>query len=236
VFAGFVAIAAVVPDLAVVLVILLLRLANQAPWPPAAEALGIAVAPAALLVCAAGLRGKSPRAAVSLLQQSQASIAAFSLCLGQANGRFAALVLLILLILTRAAARVPNGPAAALAVAGLGGVPPLGVFPGLVLVVLATMAHSAWLLLPLGAAAVPMLIAGLPKDLSPGTRSAVVGPAANVHRRPRNHEPEPGSFGRKLTRAMPSVGWLPLALALLTGYCAPEALVRWWRLLTAGQG
>ena len=34
----------------------------------------------------------------------------------------------------------------------------------------------------------------------------------------------------------PTLAWLPLALALLPGTCAPEGLVRWWRLLTAGYG
>jgi hypothetical protein len=29
---------------------------------------------------------------------------------------------------------------------------------------------------------------------------------------------------------------LPLALALLTGYFAPEGLVRWWHVLTVGGG
>jgi hypothetical protein len=208
VFAGFTAIAAIVPDLSVVLVILLLRLANQAPWPPAAESLGLAIASIALLVCAAMVRGKSPRSSVTLLQQSQASIAALSVCLGQADGRFAALAMLVLVILTRAAARVADGPAASLAIAGLGGIPPLGVFPGLVLVVLAMTGHDAWLLLLLGAACVPILLASLP--------------------------------GRPLTfrfkAAVPSVGWLPLALALFSGYFAPDGLVRWWHVLTAGRG
>jgi len=208
VFAGFTAIAAVVPDLAVVLVILILRLANQTHWPPAAEVLGLAIALIALLACAATLRGKTPRSSVTLLLQSQASIAALSVCLGQGDGRFAALVLLILLILTRAAVRVTDGRATDLAIAGLGGIPPPGVFPGIVLVVLAMINHDAWLLLPVGAALVPILLASLPDPL-PALRP-------------------------KLT--VPSVGWLPLGIALLIGYFAPEGLVRWWHVLTAGRG
>lgn len=208
VFAGFAAIAAIVPDLAAVLVILILRLANQAPWPEAAQALGLAIAVIALLTCAMMLRGRSSRSAMTLLQQSQASIAALSLCLGQADGRFAALVLLILLILSRTAARVTEGAVASLGMAGLGGIPPLGVFPGLVLVVLAIIDNDAWLLLPLGAAFVPILLASLPASLPIIPQKA----------------------------AIPSVGWLPLALALLTGYFAPEGLVHWWHVLTAGRG
>jgi hypothetical protein len=208
VFAGFTAIAAIVPDLAAVLAILILRLANQAPWPPGAEVLGLAIALIALLGCAVMLRGKSPRSSVPLLQQSQASIAALALCLGQADGRFAALVVLILLILTRAAARITDGIASTLAIAGLGGVPPLGVFPGVVLVVLAVIDRNVWLLLPVGVAYAPILVASSPRSLR------AFSPRA----------------------AIPSAGWLPLAISLLAGYCAPDGLVRWWHVLTAGRG
>jgi hypothetical protein len=208
VFAGFAAIAAVVPELAPVLVVLLLRLADQTSWPPAAEALGVAVALSALLTCSAVAMLRSSRPVVSLLQQSQAGIAALSLCLGWADGRFAALVLLILLILCRSAARMKHGPVASLAIAGLSGAPPLGVFPGLVLVALALANHHPWLLLPVGCAWIPILLAGLPRGLP--------------------------AFSPRM--AIPSIGWLPLALALLAGYFAPDGLVRWWHIVTAGQG
>jgi hypothetical protein len=222
-FAGFTAIAAVVPDLATVLAILILRLANRGPWPPAAETLGIGIALIALLACAMLLvRGREKPAdkettlpgdgvtastgnRTALLQLSQASIAVLSICTGQADGRFAALVLLILLILTRAAARGVAVPVTALAIAGLGGVPPLGVFPGLVLVVLAMTSHDAWLLLPLGAAAIPILMASLPRGLP--------------------------NFAIKGT--IRSIGWLPLMLAAGVGYFASDGLVRWLHVLTA---
>jgi hypothetical protein len=204
IFAGFTAIAAVVPDLAPILVILILRLAIHTPapfgWPASVQALGLAVAIVALIACAALLRGRS---SLTPLQQSQAAIAAIAICLGQPDGRFAALVLLILLILSRSAARITSGPVASLAIAGLAGVPPLGVFPGLILVALAVTSHQAWLLLPIGAAAIPILLAGLP---------------------------------RRLPALIPSIGWLPMALALLTGYFAPDGLVRWWHIVTAGHG
>ena len=86
--------------------------------------------------------------------------------------------------------------------------PPLGVFPGLVLVILATITRSAWLLLPMGVAAVPILRASLPRNLP----------------------------SMRLTTTIPSLGWLPLALALLTGYFAPQRLVLWWHMLTTGAG
>ena len=204
-FSGFAMVAAVIPELAVVLVILILRLGNQAPWPPGVGALGTSIAVIALLACSLLLTAPVRPYRTSLLLLSQASIAALAIYIGHPDGRFAALILLILLILSRSAARVTGGPAAALAMAALGGVPPLGVFPGLVLVVLAMSAHDAWLLLPLGAALIPIVLAGLP-----------------------THRPD---FSRR--SAFRSVAWVPLLLAVLAGYFAPDGLVHWWRVLTA---
>lgn len=205
-FAGFVMIAAIVPDLAVVLVILTLRLADQAPWPPEAEALGSSMALIALVVCAVLLTNHVRTRRITLLLLSQASIAALAIFTGQSEGRFAALVLLVLLILTRSAARLSKEPAATLAVAGLGGVPPLGVFPGLVLIALTISARGPWMLLPMGVALIPVLLASLPRsipDFSP-------------------------------RRVVPSIAWLPLLLAVLVGYFAPDGLTHWWRILTGG--
>jgi hypothetical protein len=63
------------------------------------------------------------------------------------------------------------------------------------------------LLLPLGVALIPIVLAGLPRrfpDLS-------------------------------FWKTVPSVAWLPLLLALLAGYFTPNSLVHWWRILTAGR-
>lgn len=227
-FAGFATIAATVPDLAVVVVILLLQRADHGPWPPAAEAVGSGVGLAALLACVILLlhgrtdsvdpRAETPTGGATstsvwtghratLLLLSQSSIAALSISIGQADGRFAALVLLVLLILSRSAARISTGSVAVLAMAGLGGIPPLGVFPGLVLVVLAMINEHAWLLIPLGAAAIPIVLTSLP------------------HRVPEF------SF----RSVIPCIGWLPLLLAFLVGFFAPNGLVQWWHMLTAGQ-
>jgi hypothetical protein len=206
VFAGFAAIAAAVPDLAVVLVILLLRLANQAQWPPAVEALGSGIALIGLLACARRVSDSAGSHRATLLQLGQCGIAALAVCVGQADGRFAALVLLVLLILTRSAARVTGGFASTLAMAGLGGVPPLGVFPGLVLVVIAISNQEPWVLLPLGATLISLFLASIP-------RRRIAFP---------------------LRPAIPSPGLLPLVLALLVGYCTPDGLVLWWHMLTAG--
>jgi hypothetical protein len=205
-FAGFVTIAAIVPDLAAVLVVLILRLAARVVWPPDIAALSIGIAVLALLTCALLLTTPARPHRASLLLLGHASIALLAIGIGQADGRFAALVLLILLILSRTAARITHGPAAALAMAGLGGLPPLGVFPGLVLVVLALAAHAPWLLLPLGAALLPMVLASVPRRLP--------------------------DFAPRLET--PSIAWLPLALAVLLGYFAPDTVGHWLHLLVAG--
>jgi len=142
----------------------------------------------------------------TLLLLSQASIATLAICIGSPEGRFAALILLMLLILSRSAARLTRGPIATLAFAGLAGIPPLGVFPGLVLVVLAVAGHDPWLLPPLGLLAIPMMLAGLPNRM-PDLRSA---------------------------SAFRSLFWIPLVLALVAGYGVPTGLAQWLHITTAG--
>jgi hypothetical protein len=205
-FAGYAGLAAVVPDLGMPLLALLLRFADGTDWPPVAGTLGMGIALAALLGCAVLLlRAGRPHRAV-LLQLGQASLVALAIATMQPEGRYAAAILLILLILTRAACRAGNGPAGVLALAGMAGLPPLGVFPGVVLVVLVISSHAPWALLPVVAALVPMLLAGLPRRL----RLLPLQPAVL------------------------SVGWLPLALALAFGFFAPSDLIRWLSALTAG--
>jgi hypothetical protein len=204
-FAGYAMLAGSVPDLAIPLLVLMLRSAVQIEWLPEAGPLGTGVALTALLSCSALLiRRRRGRANILLL--AQASIAGLAIATAQPDGRFAACVLLILLSLTRTASRAPGEPAALLSVAALAGLPPIGMFPGLVLVLLAVSSHSPWLLLPLGPALVPILLAGLPRRL----------PAVSL--RP----------------ALLSIGWLPLALGALFGLFAPMALVRWLAAVTMG--
>ena len=218
-FAGSVMIAAVVPDLAVVLVILILRLGNQAAWPPAGEALCTGFALVGLGACA-WLLATAPRCSrVTLLGLSQSSLAALAVGTGSADGRFAALVLLVLLILTRTAVRVADEPVATLARGGLGGILPLGVFPGVVLVVLAVAGRAAWVLVPVGLAAVPVVLAGLPRGVPRWPALPRFGVAGGVR----------GGVG-----VVPLVGGLALLLALWAGYAMPDAFVRWGHLVTAG--
>jgi hypothetical protein len=204
-FAGSAMLAAVVPDLAIPLLVVILRVADWSEWPGAAGALGCGVALIALLTCSAWLIRRRHQLAETLLL-AQASIAALAIATLQPDGRFAAIVLLVLTSLTRTASRAARQPAHVLAIAGLAGLPPLGVFPGLVLVVLAVSDYAPWLLLPLGIGLLPVLLAGLP-------------------RRP------PAVSWRT---ALLSVGWLPLALAVLFGFFAPAGLVRWLSALTTG--
>ena len=204
-FAGSAMLAAVVPGLAIPLLVLILRLAHQSEWPDAAGALGTGVALIALLTCSARLIRRR-RQVIDTVLLAQASIAGLAIATLQPDGRFAAVVLLVLLSLTGTAARAMGEPARVLAVAGLAGIPPLGVFPGLVLVVLAVSNHAPWLLLPLGIGLMPLLRAGLPRRL-----------------------PEVS-----WRTAWLSVGWLPLALAALFGFFAPAEFVRWLSALTTG--
>src|SRR5208283_1824750 len=144
-FAGYVTLAAVVPDLAIPLLVVVLRFADQAAWPPTAGVLGTGIALIALLTCSSLLARSGGRHCAVLLRLAQASMAASAIATLQPDGRFAAVVLLVLLSLTRTAARATGGPAGVLAIAGLAGIPPLGVFPGLGLAVLAVGGHVPWL-------------------------------------------------------------------------------------------
>lgn len=191
-FAGFACMAATVPDLAPVAVIFLLRHAAE-PGPA-----GIAVALAALLTATVAV-WRSNR--TGLLQLGPAALAALCVAAGP-DGRFAALVLVILVLLTRSATRFPDS--AALARAGLGGVPPLGVFPGTALAIMALADQQPWL-------AAPVIVA----QIAFAVRALAGG---NLLVWPKT----------------PSPGWLPLVLSVLAGFLAPASLVQWWRIVAAG--
>ena len=220
-FTGCVAVAGVVPDVAAVLVVIILRLATQAAWPGLVAQVGPCLAVLAVLACAAmlirtygRLSGAAARPApAALLELTQASIAALCIGLNQPDSRFAAVLLLVLLILSRASVRVATGRLSAAAVAGLGGIPPFGVFPGLLVAALAVASAQPWLLLPLGAAAVGVMVASLPRPIA----------GAPI-------------VGAPIGRAWLSIGWLPLLLAFVIGYAAPDRFVRWCQMLAAGHG
>jgi hypothetical protein len=220
---GYAAIAAVVPELAVIVVLLILRLMIQAHLPPIALDILTAVAVAGLLICAlplildAGLIGgpaetdanrTEPRR-LTLAYFAQTSIAAVALGLDLPDARLAALVTLILLILTRCATRISQGPAAS---AGLGGIPLIGVLPGLVLVLLAASSHAPWLLLPIGL--------------------GLCGVIATCF--PARHWSRTAAPLRASWTTSQAAGLVPLALALVLGFFAPDGMIDWLRAVTAG--
>jgi hypothetical protein len=118
------------------LVILLMRQTAAVPLTDGTALLLIAVASVAVLGCVGVSRGR---------YLGFAAMAALSLGLGQPDGRFAAAVLLILLILVDAS--LP-------AVAGA----ELVLLPGVALVALAVSGHHAWLLVPVGIGLIPALL------------------------------------------------------------------------------
>lgn len=137
----------------------------------------------------------------------QVGLAAAAIGLGTRDGAFAALILLLLLTLSDAAARLPDR-ARPVALLGLAGVPPLGTFAGLALVLPAIAAHASW-----------MLLICLPAIALSGwrlIRQASTRQAAN---------------GRHETGAVfaPALGWLPIATALAIGLLMPAPLATWLR-------
>ncbi len=169
---GYAVIAAVVPELAVIVVLLVFRLMLQTHLPPVTPAILTAVAVAAPLMCALLLilDTRAEQRRLTLIHLAQTSIAAVALGLELPDGRFAALVTLILLILTRCATRM-GAPAGA----------PIGVFLGLALVLLALGSHAPWLLLPVGLSLCVVITAGFP----PRDRSRAAAPLSASWTAPR---------------------------------------------------
>ncbi len=220
-FVGYAMIAAVVPELGVVAVIQILRLGTQIHLPAVAETILTCVAVAGLISCATPLvyatalqQPATTRHRMNLMLLAQTAIAAVAISLGLPQARFAAVILLILLILTRAAVRTSHGLAAVAARAGMAGIPPLGVFPGLVLVLLALSSPAPWLLLPVGLGLAAVGIASLPTRIVWGA-SSTGWPLLKV-------------------QIFASAGLLPLVLAFLFGFFAPDDLVQWLRAMTVG--
>ena len=180
-----------VPALLPVALPLLLRLGTEAGAP---------------LILAAGLAGlvlsTLPRALTAERGAvlGQIGLAAAAIGLGNAEGAFAALILLILLTLTDTAARLTDRTHP-LALLGLAGLPPLGTFAGLALVLPAIAGHAPWLLLIC-----------LPCLATSGWR---------LIRRATNRRAGPWTL-----RAL---GWLPIAAVLILGLLMPAPLALWLR-------
>ena len=216
---GLAAILVLVPALLPVSLLLLLRLAGpQASGLPPADTL-------ATMLLAAGVAGLLACSALPLLRllpaqrtMVLAQIALAAAAIGLGDGVFGAVILLVLLTLSDAAARVaplsgpvgsnPGGPITLLALAG---VPPFGTFAGLALVLPLMAQRSPWLLL----ACLP----GLALPAWPLIRQA-------AHRLRRHRPATPSSI-------TPSLAWLPLVLTLILGFLLPDSLTAALRAIVA---
>lgn len=138
---------------------------------------------------------------VPWIAMGQAGAVALAFGLGVPQATFAALVLSALLVLSQAARNLAadDGLAALVASAGLAGLPPFGVFPGIALVLAAVAGLSPWLLPPLmvGVAVLGWVsIRGLPPP-------------------------------RLAASDRWSAAWIPLVAVLVIGWCMPDAVAAW---------
>ncbi len=206
-FLGLGATTAVAADIGAISGILLLRLSVQGPWPTEAATALTVIAALGLAACTLALLAAPRPARVSLLRLGQLALVAAALSLNDDAGRLAAVFLLILGMLTDMAVRLAapdRGLATTISSAGLAGIPPLGIFPAVAMLIVAVAGRAPWLLLPMGACLAAMAGAGLP---------------------PRLH-----AAAARLT--VPSLAWAPLGLALAFGYAAPAGLIRWLTAMT----
>ncbi len=194
---GLAALAVAVPELLPLLPFLALRFAG-------AELVGVGLA--GMLGCAMGvLLWPSDKNRLSWIAFGQAGVIALAFGLRSPDAIFAGVLLAVLLVLSQAARELAKGQGLAglLASAGLAGLPPFGVFPGLALVILATARQAPWL-----------LVGVLPALAAMGW--AVVA---------RMPTPRIGATDRW------SAAWVPLALALLVGFALPGPVTAWLHVL-----
>ena len=211
---GLAAILVLVPALLPVSLLLLLSLTGpQASGLPPADTLAtmlLAAGVAGLLACAMlpALRLLPAKRTMVLAQIALAATA-----VGLGDGVFGAVILLVLLTLSDAAARVApgSGPERPITLLALAGMPPFGTFAGLALVLPLMAQRSPWLLL----ACLP----GLALPAWPLIRQA-------AHRLRRHLPATPSSI-------TPSLAWLPLVLALILGFLLPDSLTAALRAIVA---
>jgi hydrogenase-4 component F len=148
------------------------------------------------------------RSYASWIALGQAGVVAVAFGLPGPDAIFAGLVLLALLVLSQAARNrvAGDGLAALVASAGLAGLPPFGVFPGIALVLTAVAGASPWLL--------PPLLVGV----------AVLGWASI------RDLPPP----RLVVSDRWSAAWIPLLAGLLIGWCMPGAVAIWLHAAAMG--
>ena len=196
--AGLATLAIAVPVLLPVLPLLALRHAG-----PELVALGVV----SVAGCAVGLLlwpARKPR--VPWIAVGQAGVIGVLFGLHSVEAIFAGLVLAALLALSQAARALATGDGLTrlLAVAGVAGLPPFGVFPGLTLAIVVVAKQAPWLLLVLMPALAALGWVGI-KRL----------PALRIAASDRL-----------------SVAWIPLVAAALLGWFMPDPVVDWLRALS----
>ncbi len=206
--AGYACISLLSSELAVLSLLLVLRLPVVMPGhdPASLDPLLIAGGLLALGASIAGLLWRHADRRVTVLAMlGQSGVAVFALGLDTPQARFAALVQVTLLVFTRLAAElaVAESVPRMVALAGLAGLPPFGLFPGLALILAATAAESPPLLVPL-----------VPGVMTLGWLMLR-----------RLHAP--------VGRVRPALSWVPLALLLVLGFAMPAPLADGLRSVAA---
>jgi hydrogenase-4 component F len=204
---GYGAVAVIAPELAVPMLVIMIRLTAGDTGPPQ-QALVAGFGLAAMAVCALlpyirpGLRRRP-----AWLFLGHAALVLMLIGLGDADARFAAMVYLLLLVLTRAAVRLGRtGDTAGVAsVLGLAAMQPVGVFPAVVLMLTAIAGAVPWLLIPVGVGLCAMgwaALAGMP--------------------------------GIRRQRLTLSPAWLALLVILFIGWFLPAEAADWLRTIAGG--
>ena len=159
---GLACLAAISPELAGLAALLLLRMRVTLGAVPGLDPLLIAAGLLALAIAITGLARPRPNRLATLATLGQGGVAVFALGLHAPDASFAAVLQLVLLVLTRLALELApsEGLPRLVALAGMAGLPPFGLFPSLALLLAATAAHAIWLMLPLlaGLAALGWLV------------------------------------------------------------------------------
>lgn len=204
---GLAGMALMMPETAVAVLVLVLRKAGTESWSESGAPAALIIALTGLLAGAVSMWRNASTPRLPRLLLLNLGVALLALGLASPQGRYAAIIMLVLLVLTQGTARMARGPLACVAACGLAGIAPAGTFPALVLVGLAVATQAPWLLLPLGIAAMASLRFSL--------------------------RPPPVPW--QLRPVLLSGAWVPLALAVIIGFLTPETLSQWLRVL-AGAG
>ncbi|MGE0223409.1 MAG: hypothetical protein AB7S57_09125 [Acetobacteraceae bacterium] len=206
---GIAALVVLVPDLMVLLPLLvpeLRALADAAGQGGLGDSLLLAVGLGAALACGGLVLMRPPRRLLApLLQIGQAGLGVFAFGLGSPEGWFAGFMHLTLLAIARVAEQTAHigRVERVAALAGLGGLPPFGVWPALMLVLAATAHRSPWLVPPVGLAIGLMAWATLTRLPRPGHARAMI----------------------------PTLSWVPLGIGLVLGWAMPAPLAAWLQAL-----